>query len=90
VQSAWINPDELGSQPVASDSHRGFSSAEPKTVDVAEDPRTGQLSGAPRFDPAITRTIVLAVPNARPNGHAVRCEIELYFSCRQVNYKYAN
>jgi len=46
-------------------------------IAVAEDLRTGQLSGAPLCNPAIRRTIVLALPNDRLTGHPVRCAVEL-------------
>ena len=46
-------------------------------IAVADDLRSGQLSGAPLSDPAITRTIVLALPNDRPTGPHVRCAVDL-------------
>jgi DNA-binding transcriptional LysR family regulator len=44
---------------------------------VADDLRTGRLSGSPLAAPAITRTIVLALPTGRPAGHHVRCAVDL-------------
>ena len=44
---------------------------------VADDLRSGQLSGAPLAEPAITRTIVLALPTSRPTGPHVRCAVDL-------------
>lgn len=46
-------------------------------IAVADDLRSGQLSGAPLCDPAITRTIVLALPTERPTGPHVRCAVDL-------------
>jgi DNA-binding transcriptional LysR family regulator len=46
-------------------------------IAVAEDLRSGQLSGAPLADPALTRTIVLALPSDRPTGAHVRCAVDL-------------
>jgi len=46
-------------------------------IAVADDLRTGLLSGAPLAEPAIKRTIVLALPTNRPTGHAVRCAVDL-------------
>lgn len=46
-------------------------------IAVADDLRSGQLSGAPLSDPAITRTIVLALPAERPTGPHVRCAVDL-------------
>jgi LysR family transcriptional regulator, nitrogen assimilation regulatory protein len=46
-------------------------------IAVAEDLRTGHLSGTPLADPAITRTIVLALPTNRPTGQHVRCAVDL-------------
>ena len=46
-------------------------------IAVADDLRTGQLSGAPLAEPAITRTIVLALPTQRPTGPHVRCAVDL-------------
>jgi DNA-binding transcriptional LysR family regulator len=46
-------------------------------IAVADDLRSGQLSGAPLSDPAITRTIVLALPTDRPTGPHVRCAVDL-------------
>ncbi len=45
-------------------------------IAVAEDLRSGQLSGAPLSEPAITRTIVLALPTNRPTGQHVRCAVD--------------
>ncbi len=46
-------------------------------IAVADDLRSGQLSGAPLAEPAITRTIVLALPTSRPTGPHVRCAVDL-------------
>lgn len=46
-------------------------------IAVADDLRSGQLSGAPLADPAIQRTIVLAEPIDRPTLHHVRCAVDL-------------
>ncbi len=46
-------------------------------IAVADDLRNGQLSGAPLSDPAITRTIVLALPTDRAIGPHVRCAVDL-------------
>ena len=50
-------------------------------IAVAEDLRTRQLSGAPLSDPAITRTIVLALPMNRPTGEHVRRAVDLLVQC---------
>lgn len=46
-------------------------------IAVAEDLRARRLSGAPLSVPAISRTIVLALPSQRPTGRAVGCVIDL-------------
>ena len=46
-------------------------------IAVAEDLRARRLSGAPLADPAISRTIVLALPTKRPSGTHVRRAVEL-------------
>lgn len=46
-------------------------------IAVADDLRSGQLSGAPLAEPAITRTIVLGLPTSRPTGPHVRCAVDL-------------
>jgi DNA-binding transcriptional LysR family regulator len=46
-------------------------------IAVADDLRSGQLSGAPLAEPTITRTIVLALPTGRPTGAHVRCAVDL-------------
>lgn len=50
-------------------------------IAVADDLRTQQLTGAPLADPAITRTIVLALPVSRPIGPHVRCTVDLLAEC---------
>jgi len=46
-------------------------------IAVAEDLRACRLCGAPLADPAISRTIVLALPANRPSGTHVRRTVEL-------------
>jgi DNA-binding transcriptional LysR family regulator len=46
-------------------------------IAVADDLRSGRLSGAPLAEPAIHRTIVLALPTDRPTGPHVRCVVDL-------------
>ncbi|MFT3803677.1 MAG: LysR family transcriptional regulator [Burkholderiaceae bacterium] len=46
-------------------------------IAVADDLRTRRLTGAPLVEPAISRTIVLALPTNRPTGTHVRRTIEL-------------
>lgn len=46
-------------------------------IAVAEDLRSRRLSGAPLADPAISRTIVLGLPNNRPTGRHVQCTTDL-------------
>lgn len=46
-------------------------------IAVAEDLRSGQLKGAPLTDPAVSRTIVLALPVHRPIARHVRCAVDL-------------
>jgi LysR family nitrogen assimilation transcriptional regulator len=46
-------------------------------IAVADDLHSGQLSGAPLTDPALARTIVLALPSDRPTGAHVRCAVNL-------------
>ena len=46
-------------------------------IAVADDLRTGQLCGAPLARPAITRTIVLALPTNRSAGPHVRAAVEV-------------
>ena len=46
-------------------------------IAVAEDLRTGQLSGAPLADPPISRTIVVALPTQRPISLPVRHTVHL-------------
>lgn len=50
-------------------------------IAVADELRRGQLSGTPLADPAITRTIVLALPTNRPTGQHVRCAVDLLVAC---------
>ena len=50
-------------------------------IAVAEDLRQGQLRGAPLAEPAISRTIVLALPTNRPIGRHVRCTVDLLVGC---------
>jgi len=45
-------------------------------IAVADDLRSGELSGAPLSEPSITRTIVLALPTSRPTGPHVRCALD--------------
>ncbi len=45
-------------------------------IAVADDLRSGQLSGAPLAEPSITRTIVLALPTNRTTGPHVRCAVD--------------
>jgi DNA-binding transcriptional LysR family regulator len=46
-------------------------------IAVVEDLRSRKLSGAPLSDPPVSRTIVLALPTARPTGRHVRCAVNL-------------
>lgn len=46
-------------------------------IAVADDLRSGLLTGAPLTRPGITRTIALALPNKRPTGRAVRCTVDI-------------
>lgn len=46
-------------------------------IAVADDLRSGHLSGAPLDDPAITRTIVLGLPSNRPTARPVRCAVDV-------------
>ena len=50
-------------------------------IAVAEDLRSGQLTGAPLSAPEITRTIVLALPANRPTPPHVRCAVDLLVDC---------
>ena len=50
-------------------------------IAVADDLRAQLLSGAPLAGPAITRTIVLALPTNRPTGQHVRCAVDLLVGC---------
>jgi LysR family transcriptional regulator, nitrogen assimilation regulatory protein len=50
-------------------------------IAVAEDLRAKHLSGAPLIEPAITRTIVLALPANRSTGQHVRCAVDLLVDC---------
>lgn len=50
-------------------------------IAVADDLRTQQLTGAPLADPAITRTIVLALPVNRLIAPHVRCAVDLLAEC---------
>jgi len=50
-------------------------------IAVADDLRSQQLSGAPLADPAITRTIVLALPRNRVTGQHVRSTVDLLVEC---------
>lgn len=50
-------------------------------IAVADDLNSKQLTGAPLAAPAITRTIVLALPNNRPSARHVRCVVELLTDC---------
>lgn len=45
-------------------------------IAVADDLRSGQLTGAPLAEPAISRTIVLALPAGRPTAPSVRCAVD--------------
>jgi DNA-binding transcriptional LysR family regulator len=49
-------------------------------IAVADDLRSGELCGAP-LEPAITRTIVLALPTNRPTGQHVRCTVDVLAAC---------
>jgi DNA-binding transcriptional LysR family regulator len=49
-------------------------------IAVADDLRSGELCGAP-LEPALTRTIVLALPTNRPTGQHVRCTVDVLASC---------
>ncbi|MDE2455698.1 MAG: LysR family transcriptional regulator, partial [Burkholderiales bacterium] len=53
-------------------------------IAVADDLRTKQLAGAPLSDPAITRTIVLALPSNRSGGPHVRCVVDLLVECAKA------
>lgn len=46
-------------------------------IAVADELRRNLLSGAPLADPALLRTIVLALPTNRPIGQHVRCAVDL-------------
>lgn len=50
-------------------------------IAVADDLRSQLLSGAPLGEPAITRTIVLALPANRPTGKHVRYAVDVLVSC---------
>lgn len=50
-------------------------------IAVADDLRSGALTGAPLDQPAISRTIVLALPTNRQTGAHVRCTVDLLVSC---------
>jgi LysR family transcriptional regulator, nitrogen assimilation regulatory protein len=50
-------------------------------IAVAEDLRSGALTGAPLDQPGISRTIVLASPTNRPIGQHVRCTVDLLVGC---------
>jgi hypothetical protein len=48
---------------------------------VADDLRSKQLTGAPLTNPAITRTIVLALPLNRPTAAHVRTAVDVLTVC---------
>jgi len=50
-------------------------------IAVADDLKSKQLTGAPLVDPAITRTIVLALPLNRPTPAHVRTAVEVLSEC---------
>lgn len=50
-------------------------------IAVAHDLRAKLLTGAPLADPALTRTIVLALPANRATARHVRCAVELLLKC---------
>ncbi len=50
-------------------------------IAVADDLKDGRLSGAPLADPAITRTIVSALPASHQIGRHVRCVHALLTEC---------
>jgi DNA-binding transcriptional LysR family regulator len=53
-------------------------------IAVHDDLMSGQLAGAPLSSPAITRTIVLALPTNRPTAQHVRCTVDLLTQCAQT------
>jgi DNA-binding transcriptional LysR family regulator len=53
-------------------------------IAVQDELKAGQLKGAPLCDPALTRTIVLALPANRPIGQHVRCAVDLLTQCAQT------
>lgn len=50
-------------------------------IAVTEDLKSSLLSGAPLSGPAISRTIVLALPTNRPTAPHVRCAVDLLVQC---------
>lgn len=56
-------------------------------IAVADDLRTKQLTGAPLTQPAITRTIVLALPLNRPTAAHVRTAVEVLTVCAKQAVK---
>lgn len=56
-------------------------------IAVADDLRSKQLTGAPLTNPAITRTIVLAIPSNRPTAAHVRTAIEELTECAKLAVK---
>jgi DNA-binding transcriptional LysR family regulator len=53
-------------------------------IAVHDDLKTGLLAGAPLSNPAITRTIVVALPTNRPTAQHVRCTVDLLTQCAQT------
>lgn len=56
-------------------------------IAVADDLRSKQLTGAPLDNPAITRTIVLALPLNRPTAAHVRTAVDVLTSCAKQAVK---
>lgn len=56
-------------------------------IAVADDLRSKQLTGAPLTNPAITRTIVLALPLNRPTAAHVRTAVEVLTVCAKQAVK---
>lgn len=53
-------------------------------IAVTEDLKGKLLTGAPLSGPAITRTIVLALPTNRPTDPHVRCTVDLLVQCAHI------
>lgn len=53
-------------------------------IAVKEDLQSKQLFGAPLASPALTRTIVLALPTNRSTGQHVRCAVDLLVDCARI------